>query len=48
MEDISFNQDTMHGPSYIEQFAEMRTPPLIITFSAVPRVSAIERFHCNF
>ena len=26
---------------------EMRTPPLIRTLQALPRVSVIERFHCG-
>jgi hypothetical protein len=50
--DISLNQDTMHGPSYIDRYMyrttpETRTPPLIRTFWAGPRVSGIEEFHCT-
>ena len=49
-EDTSFNQGTMHGPSYVEKCKstlEMRTPPLIRTLEAVSRVSRIESFHCT-
>ena len=39
-EDTSFNQDTMHGPFYIEKYTKlplkMRTPPLIRTLCTVP------------
>ena len=50
-EDISLDQDTMHGPSYIDMctksIPKMRTSPLIRTLYAVPRVSGIEGFHCT-
>ena len=47
----------MIGPTYMYMYIhvemctkmtpEMRTPPVIRTLQAVPRVSAIEGFHCN-
>ena len=38
----------MHGPyrKVHKAIPEMRTPPLIRTLQAVPRVFTIERFHC--
>ena len=50
-EEISLNQNTMHGSSYsvhreeYKNTPELRTPPLIRTLKTVPRVSGIEGFH---
>ena len=47
-----YMQDTVIGPTYIDMCTQMtpqmRTPPLIRTLQAVPRVSAIEGFHCMY
>ena len=47
------HKDTICGPSYIyrdvyKSSPKMRTPPLIRTLEAVPRVSRIEGFHCIY